>query len=147
MKIWCLKLHLALVLCQYLNFSRNGSHLNKSVELACFWTGLFLNWPVSNWPVFELACFHRPEKQADRTGLKIRPVFQADKTGLKLRTGLQMNSPLRKLATVCPCCFADAFSRFKLFNLFLMLLTRAWPPGPPGSANCKVDPLGLQVIA
>ena len=162
MILWCLQLHLALILYQYLDYARNGSLLKKVLkqpvsELACFWAGLFLNWPVSelacfwaglfwnwpvselacfelaclgtglfwtglfsnwpvfklacfqtglfwtglflNWPVSELACFDRPEKQADRTGLKIRPVFQADKTGLKLRTGLQMNSPIKTIPT------------------------------------------------
>ena len=36
MKIWCFELHLALVSCQYPDFSRNGSHLKKSVRKVEF---------------------------------------------------------------------------------------------------------------
>ena len=36
MKIWCFELHLALVSCQYPDFSRNGSHLKKSFRKVEF---------------------------------------------------------------------------------------------------------------
>ena len=95
MKLWCLLLHLALILYQYLDYARNGSLLKKVLnslflnwpvlswpvsELACFGTGLFLNWPVLNWPVLnwpvsELACFElaRPVNWP----VFSRPKFQA----------------------------------------------------------------------
>ena len=62
MKLWCLQLHLALILYQYLDYARNGSLLKKVLkqpvsELACFWAGLFWNWPVSELACFELAFF------------------------------------------------------------------------------------------
>ena len=50
MKIWCFELHLALVSCQYPDFSRNGSHLKKSVGKV-----EFLHWAkLVNFQHFQL---------------------------------------------------------------------------------------------
>ena len=86
MKLWCLQLHLALILYQYVDYARNGSLLKKVLkrpisELACFRTGLFLNWPVLELACFELACFGTGLFQnwpvlnwPVLTGLKNRPI-------------------------------------------------------------------------